>query len=180
MERCVKNGFCLCISVAVHKYCAWCGQVPNALMETKLLRSVTHPNITQYFSRCVGPSCVSSSRFTILRSVTFHGVACSFLRHEDGNTYLSIVMEYVDGGSLRDIVDGKASKNERIPEATVMHWFAQLAMAIQYLHSKNILHRQFCPSRGELVFCVNRATHSLLPFASFSLLNLRFRACAGT
>ncbi|XP_018419753.1 PREDICTED: serine/threonine-protein kinase Nek6-like [Nanorana parkeri] len=53
--------------------------------------------------------------------------------------YVFIVQDYCDGGTLDDHI--KQRKGVLFPEDTIMDWFIQLTMAIQYIHSLKILHR---------------------------------------
>ncbi|KAM8953736.1 uncharacterized protein RCH25_044487 [Pelodytes ibericus] len=77
---------------------------------------------------------------TILRKLVHpHVVTCHeyFLDPEDEHVF--IVQDYCDGGTLDDHI--KERKGEPFPEETIMDWFIQLTMAIQYIHSVKILHR---------------------------------------
>ncbi|KAM6426851.1 serine/threonine-protein kinase nekl-3-like [Liasis olivaceus] len=66
-----------------------------------------------------------------------HVVACHdhFLDTEEAHVF--IVQEYCDGGSL----DQHIRKGGPFPESVIMQWFVQLAMAVQYIHTLKILHR---------------------------------------
>ncbi|XP_042195379.1 serine/threonine-protein kinase Nek4 isoform X2 [Callorhinchus milii] len=55
----------------------------------------------------------------------------------DGHLY--IVMGYCEGGDLYHRL--KEQKGNLLPESQVVEWFVQIAMALQYLHEKHILHR---------------------------------------
>uniref|UniRef100_A0A665W9J0 Serine/threonine-protein kinase Nek4 n=1 Tax=Echeneis naucrates TaxID=173247 RepID=A0A665W9J0_ECHNA len=73
----------------------------------------------------------------------------SQLRHPNIVTYreswegedrqLYIVMGFCEGGDLYHRL--KQQKGELLPEKQVVEWFVQIAMALQYLHERNILHR---------------------------------------
>uniref|UniRef100_A0A3Q0QNS0 Serine/threonine-protein kinase Nek4 n=1 Tax=Amphilophus citrinellus TaxID=61819 RepID=A0A3Q0QNS0_AMPCI len=73
----------------------------------------------------------------------------SQLRHPNIVTYkeswegddcqLYIVMGFCEGGDLYHRL--KEQKGELLPERQVVEWFVQIAMALQYLHERNILHR---------------------------------------
>ncbi|KAM4588782.1 serine/threonine-protein kinase Nek4 isoform 3-T3 [Odontesthes bonariensis] len=73
----------------------------------------------------------------------------SQLRHPNIVTYreswegddcqLFIVMGFCEGGDLYHRL--KQQKGELLPERQVVEWFVQIAMALQYLHERNILHR---------------------------------------
>ncbi|KAM9227257.1 serine/threonine-protein kinase Nek4 [Leptosomus discolor] len=56
---------------------------------------------------------------------------------EDGLLY--IVMGFCEGGDLYHKL--KEQKSKLLPENQVVEWFVQIAMALQYLHEKHILHR---------------------------------------
>ncbi|XP_042717670.1 serine/threonine-protein kinase Nek4 isoform X3 [Chrysemys picta bellii] len=56
---------------------------------------------------------------------------------EDGLLY--IVMGFCEGGDLYHKL--KEQKGKPLPENQVVEWFVQIAMALQYLHEKHILHR---------------------------------------
>ncbi|XP_029990420.1 serine/threonine-protein kinase Nek4 isoform X2 [Sphaeramia orbicularis] len=58
----------------------------------------------------------------------------------EGDDYqLYIVMGFCEGGDLYHRL--KQQKGELLPERQVVEWFVQIAMALQYLHERNILHR---------------------------------------
>jgi serine/threonine protein kinase len=61
-----------------------------------------------------------------------------YYEHMERNGVLYIIMEYADGGDLH-------SKMKRhpggLPEDVSLHYFAQICLAMDYLHSRHILHR---------------------------------------
>lgn len=57
----------------------------------------------------------------------------------DREQFLCIVMVYCEGGDIYSKI--KAAKGRHIPESQVMDWFAQILLALLYLHEKRILHR---------------------------------------
>ncbi|XP_062254290.1 serine/threonine-protein kinase Nek4 isoform X2 [Platichthys flesus] len=73
----------------------------------------------------------------------------SRLRHPNIVTYreswegddcqLYIAMGFCEGGDLYHRL--KQQKGELLPEKQVVEWFVQIAMALQYMHERNILHR---------------------------------------
>uniref|UniRef100_A0A2K6T657 non-specific serine/threonine protein kinase n=1 Tax=Saimiri boliviensis boliviensis TaxID=39432 RepID=A0A2K6T657_SAIBB len=58
---------------------------------------------------------------------------------EGGDGLLYIVMGFCEGGDLYRKL--KEQKRQLLPENQVVEWFVQIAMALQYLHEKHILHR---------------------------------------
>ena len=55
------------------------------------------------------------------------------------NGLLHIVMSYCEGGDLNKFL--KARNSCHLSESQIIHWFVQIALALQYLHKQNILHR---------------------------------------
>lgn len=54
-------------------------------------------------------------------------------------------MEYVDGGTLRDLLREQIKNDEKLSDNEIMKYFSQIAIAVRYLHSKNIIHRDLKP-----------------------------------
>ncbi|KAK2849369.1 hypothetical protein Q5P01_009203 [Channa striata] len=69
-----------------------------------------------------------------------HILKCSdaFVDFDGGCVY--IVMDYCDGGTLDDKVKERQEK-QFFTENTVMSWFVQVTMALNYIHEAEILHR---------------------------------------
>ncbi|XP_031549090.1 serine/threonine-protein kinase Nek4-like [Actinia tenebrosa] len=53
--------------------------------------------------------------------------------------FLFIIMNYCEGGDLYSKL--KAQKSTLLDEKQIVEWFVQIAMALQYMHEKHILHR---------------------------------------
>ena len=68
----------------------------------------------------------------------------------NGRNYL--VMDFVPGQDLREIIENARHKNTFIPEKQVLTWGEQLMEALQYLHRQNpsVLHRDIKPSNIKL------------------------------
>eukprot|EP00747_Dinoflagellata_sp_TGD_P163687 gnl/TRDRNA2_/TRDRNA2_182634_c0_seq1.p1 gnl/TRDRNA2_/TRDRNA2_182634_c0~~gnl/TRDRNA2_/TRDRNA2_182634_c0_seq1.p1 ORF type:complete len:568 (+),score=103.19 gnl/TRDRNA2_/TRDRNA2_182634_c0_seq1:87-1790(+) len=84
----------------------------EALREAEMLKSLSHPNIVGYED-------------------AFYSV--------EGN--LCIVMEYADGGDLGAAIAEMKAANRRYHEREAMSLFVQLAIALEYIHERRILHR---------------------------------------
>ena len=69
---------------------------------------------------------------------------------EDGRSYL--VMDYVDGPDLRQLVDQARARGEFLPEASVLDWLSQLLDALDYLHNQSppVIHRDVKPANIKL------------------------------
>jgi len=68
----------------------------------------------------------------------------------NGRDYL--VMDFVPGQDLREIVENHRHKKNFIPEKQVLTWAKQLISALEYLHQQNppVLHRDIKPSNIKL------------------------------
>ena len=74
----------------------------------------------------------------------------SFYTYEN---YLYNVMEYAKGGELTQLINSK----EPIPESQIKNIFKQIYDAVQYLHNKNIIHRDL--KTNNIVFLDEEKTH---------------------
>jgi len=86
-----------------------------AFQEVELMRDLRHPNIVS----------LKDHFFT------------------EAQLELVIVMEFCDAGDLRGEVKKRAAvkPTDHIPEDTLMIWFVQLTLALNYIHHRHILHR---------------------------------------
>ncbi|PAA64197.1 hypothetical protein BOX15_Mlig019498g2, partial [Macrostomum lignano] len=55
---------------------------------------------------------------------------------------LHIVMEFCDGGDLSSKISAQRSP---FPEEQVVEWFAQMCLALKYVHDKHVIHRDIKP-----------------------------------
>lgn len=80
-------------------------------MEAGLLKNLVHPNIVEYKE--------------------------SFLSQD----HLTIIMEHCEVGDLAYHIKRKQQKNETFSEQEIFHWMVQICMALEYVHSRKVLHR---------------------------------------
>ncbi|KAK2186321.1 hypothetical protein NP493_206g05016 [Ridgeia piscesae] len=83
------------------------------LREAKILSELKHPHIVAYHD--------------------------SFF--DDKEQFLYIVQDYCDGGTLDDRIHEATLRRQYFTEKQVMDWFLQVSMAVRYIHSKKVLHR---------------------------------------
>ena len=63
-------------------------------------------------------------------------------------------MEYAEGGTLFDLVESQCGQH--MPEGRIAHLFAQMVVALDYVHSRNILHRDL---KSQNVFLTRSLDH---------------------
>ncbi|XP_063045682.1 NIMA-related kinase 12 isoform X2 [Engraulis encrasicolus] len=69
-----------------------------------------------------------------------HVVSCFDAVFDSVNQFVHIVMDYCDGGTLDDQIQAH-KPNDYFPEGKVMEWFVQVTMAVSFIHSAKVLHR---------------------------------------
>jgi len=80
-----------------------------------------------------------------------------------------LVMDFVPGPDLKDLMDEARSKSLFLPEKQVLTWAAQLCDALNYLHAQNppVLHRDIKPANIKLT---PRGTIKLVDFGLVKLM----------
>ena len=73
---------------------------------------------------------------------------------------LYIVMEFIPGGNLRQLLDGLLQKNQWLPLDEAIHLVEQLCHTLEYAHQNNVLHRDIKPAN----LMLKRESTEGLPF----------------
>mmetsp|Transcript_76146 Transcript_76146/g.246603 ORF Transcript_76146/g.246603 Transcript_76146/m.246603 type:complete len:518 (+) Transcript_76146:44-1597(+) len=55
--------------------------------------------------------------------------------------WLSILMDYCEGGDLSSKIEQAKRKRQPIPEEQILTWITQALLALKYIHDKHVLHR---------------------------------------
>ncbi|XP_075237525.1 serine/threonine-protein kinase Nek8-like [Lycorma delicatula] len=110
--------------------------------EVLILSSLNHPNIIKYYD--------------------------SFCNLDNKN--LIIVMDYAANGTLNNYI--KKQNGQLIQQQMVMRIFAQLCLAVEYLHKKNIVHRDVT-AHNVLLTGYNGAVVKLSDFGISKILQSR-------
>ncbi|KAJ8328361.1 hypothetical protein O5D80_003719 [Batrachochytrium dendrobatidis] len=139
----------------------------TSLNEIKVLTILRHPNIISYYDSFTGvgtmelesPENASAAgvdktgdlstsqprqanrKPTDKKKMMVMDMNHSTTRKEKLPSTLMIVMEYADGGTLSDYLEELAASGKRLEIDEVMNLFCQTALALNHIHSLNILHR---------------------------------------
>lgn len=87
----------------------------DVLKEIQTLRKISHPNVI---------SIIETGRYTLIPGAS---------------THMLILTEYCSGGNLNDRLTQPSSK------AVERKWIIQMAAALHFLHSSNVVHRDLKP-----------------------------------
>jgi len=112
-------------------------QRAEALREVEVLKSLCHPNVIAYDD--------------------------AFL----ADSRLCIVMEFADAGDLNAAIARHRSQHRRYHEREAMAVFVQLAIALQYIHERRVLHRDL---KSQNVFLTSSGVAKLGDFGIAKVL----------
>ena len=79
----------------------------------------------------------------------------------------------MQGGDLDALINDSKKTKKTFDEKTVMDWFVQLLLAVHYMHSRRVLHRDL---KTRYRFCYHH-TFCLLPTLS-SYISYSLSSCA--
>lgn len=72
---------------------------------------------------------------------------------------LCMLLEFAAGGTLEEDIQRQRQMGQSYDSNIVIAWLTQLAMAVRYMHGKNVLHRDL--SSGTQLTPANRSMKSL-------------------
>lgn len=102
-------------------------QKEDALNEVNVLKDLQHQCIIRYRE-----SFVDKRQCHLFKLLVFI----------INSRYLCIVMDYADDGNLdQKIQQQKKLEKQYFNEDLIVDWFAQICLAVQYVHQRNIIHR---------------------------------------
>ncbi|XP_072785626.1 serine/threonine-protein kinase Nek3 isoform X2 [Taeniopygia guttata] len=107
----------------------------------------------------------NSRKEAVLLAKMKHPNIVAFKESFEADGHLYIVMEYCDDGDLMQKI--KHQGGNLFPEDTILHWFAQLCLAVKHIHDKRVLHRDI---KSKNVFLTQSGKVKLGDFGSARLL----------
>ncbi|MDR1813338.1 MAG: serine/threonine protein kinase, partial [Tannerella sp.] len=125
--------------------------VRNTANKTVMLQGMTDDVYGKYLQKFIDEA------GTLARLDHPNIVKVTDIFRENGTAY--IVMNFIEGQTLQKLVD----RQGRLPYETAVNYIAQIAEAVDYIHSRNILHRDIKPE-NIIITPDNRAV--LLDFGS--------------
>ena len=137
LARDVRNGRDYCLKqISMEAFTE--DERAQAQQEVEVLRSLDHPGIVRYHEHFV---CRASQT-------------------------LCVVMAYCEGGDLSHEIKRRATRNESFDEKQVLDWFVQMVMALRYVHSKRILHRDL---KTQNIFIAHHNGRALIKLGDFGI-----------
>eukprot|EP00794_Sanderia_malayensis_P016761 gene16761-18455_t len=109
-----------------------------------------------------------------------HIVVCHDSFFDPRDEYLCILQDYCDGGTLYDKIQDSKKAGKLLEENQILKWFVQIVMAVQYIHSKKVLHRDL---KTQNVFLMRNDVAKLGDFGIAKVMDSTIdmaQTCVGT
>jgi serine/threonine protein kinase len=74
-----------------------------------------------------------------------HPHVVKLIDHFQTKTDYCIVMELVNGGDLRNLINQRRQNDQHFSEETILRFFSQIISAMKYIHDHKIIHRDLKP-----------------------------------
>ena len=97
-----------------------------------------------------------------------HPNICTIHAVEEHERQSFIVMELLEGRTLRDIIADCANSNSTLPILTLLDFAIQIAQGLEAAHEKRVVHRDIKPAN---IFITNQAQSKILDFGLAKLHN---------
>src|SRR5438094_4714900 len=101
-----------------------------------------------------------------------HPNICTIHAVEEHERQSFIVMELLEGRTLRDIIADCANSNSTLPILTLLDFAIQIAQGLEAAHEKRIVHRDIKPAN---IFITNQAQSKILDFGLAKLHNFEIQ-----
>lgn len=124
----------------------------HVLKEARILEQLKHPHIVLFLESFFDPR----------------------------DEYLCILQDYCDGGTLYEKIQDAKQDKVALEEDQILKWFMQIVMAVQYIHSKRVLHRDI---KTQNVFLMKNGVAKLGDFGIAKVMDNSMdmaQTCVGT
>src|SRR5437764_1326104 len=106
-----------------------------------------------------------------------HPNICTIHAVEEHEGKPFIVMELLEGRTLRDIIADCANSNSTLPILTLLDFAIQIAQGLEAAHEKRVVHRDIKPAN---IFITNQAQSKILDFGLAKLHNFEIHETQST
>ena len=143
---------CECVEVENFKVVKEIGKNKTDIYKSYLLRSSTSDN--EYVYKSVNVIALKEkerdtllNEIKVLKKINHQNVIeIKNSQYSKDKKFLNIITEYAEDGTLQEKYEEQKKKNQYFDETDLLDWFIQILLALQYIHEKQILHRDIKPS----------------------------------